>query len=210
VKVDIYIEGAGEAKLSQIECRKGFRKLLETCGFKQMPGLTACGGRDQAYSDFKRAHAQGEAGVFVVMLVDSEDPVADENRPWEHLARRDGWRQPPGATDEQVLLMTTCMETWIAADLEALRAHYGACLRESALPPQVAMESRLRREVQTALVRATRDCKNKYEKGKRSFEVLGRVSRHGINEGELPCFRRLVRILGGKLRMKSGQRLPPE
>jgi len=52
------------------------------------------------------------------MLVVSEDPIADEEEPWQHLRQSpdDNWDPPTGATDNQVLLMTTCMETWIVAD----------------------------------------------------------------------------------------------
>ncbi len=50
------------------------------------------------------------------MLVDSEYPVANIEKTWEHLKQRDNWDRPAGADDEHVLLMTTCMETWIATD----------------------------------------------------------------------------------------------
>lgn len=34
----------------------------------------------------------------------------------EGTANEKNWDPPTGATDNQVLLMTTCMETWIVAD----------------------------------------------------------------------------------------------
>ena len=112
VKAHIYLEGGGGHYLN-VRCREGFNKLLKECGFKRMPKLTASGGRDSVYNDFKTAHASASGQDYVAMLVDSEDPVKDVNSPWEHLLHRDGWYAPSGATDEQVLLMATCMETWI-------------------------------------------------------------------------------------------------
>ena len=94
-----------------------------------MPKLTASGGRDSVYNDFKTAQAGASGQDYIAMLVDSEDTVKDLHSPWAHLLQRGGWHMPPGATDEQVLLMTTCMETWIAADRSALSAHYGKCLQ---------------------------------------------------------------------------------
>ena len=74
------------------------------------------GGRRSAYEDFESHVATAGSGDFVGLLVDSEDTVADIEKPWVHLRQRDKWAKPDGATDDQVLFMTTCMETWIAAD----------------------------------------------------------------------------------------------
>jgi hypothetical protein len=80
------------------------------------------------------------------MLVDSEDPVDDPDKTWAHLKKRDGWDRPSGATDEQVLLMTTCMETWIVADRATIKAHYLQKLQESGLPATYDLENRSRQD----------------------------------------------------------------
>jgi hypothetical protein len=94
--------------------------------------------------------------------------------------------------------MTTCMETWIVADRKTLAEHYGSKLQESALPALHALEGRSRQEVQRKLGHATRKCVNAYAKGKRSFELLSKLSPTEL-EKRLPSFRRVVRILGDKL-----------
>lgn len=194
----LYIEG-GESKEDQIRCREGFRRLLEKAGFTgRLPRLTACGGRNAAFDDFKTAHAKRKTGHFVAMLIDSEDPVADVERTWQHLKTRDNWGQPAGTHDDEVLFMTTCMEAWISADRAALRKHYGHKLRENALPPVKDLESRDRTEVNDKLVDATRDCTNAYRKGKRSFVVVGELNPATL-ESLLPSFARAMRILAAKL-----------
>lgn len=194
----LYIEGA-ESKEDQIRCREGFRKLLERCGFRgRMPRLSACGGRGSAFSDFKTAHSQAPNGHFVAMLIDSEDPVADIEKTWAHLKGRDDWDRPDSAVDEQVLLMTTCMETWISADRETLRRHYRQHLQETALPPLHALESRYRHDVQDRLERATQRCSNAYKKGKRSFVVVGELDPSAL-EVQLPSFARMKQVLSEKL-----------
>ncbi len=195
----LYIEG-GESKEDQIRCREGFRKLIGKLGFaagKKMPRLSACGGRNAAFDDFKTAHGCSKEGDYIAMLIDSEDPVADGNKTWEHLKTRDNWDKPAGADDEQVLLMTTCMETWIVADRAALTEHYGHKLQENALPPLIALENRNRKEVHDKLTQATRNCSNAYAKGKRSFEVVGVLSPTALSS--LPAFARMARVLKAKL-----------
>ena len=163
-----------------------------------MPRLIACGSRNNAYDDFRDAHENAAAADYIALLVDSEDPVADLNATWRHLRQRDGWARPPGADDDQVLLMTTCMETWIVADRDTLAAHYGPCLQPSALPPTDNMESRRRDDVQRSLERATRSCAAPYAKGPPSFAILGRLNPNTL-ASLLPSFRRARRILEARL-----------
>jgi hypothetical protein len=163
-----------------------------------MPRLVACGGRGGTFDDFCIAHANSGRGEYVAMLVDSEEPVADIERTWAHLKGRDKWDKPAGADDEQVLLMTTCMESWIASDRQALHEHYAACLQEHALPSLSGMELRARDAVQDALVQATRKCKNGYAKGKKSFEIVGRLNPIELRK-HLPSFVRCQRVLEKRL-----------
>jgi len=198
VSARIYIEG-GESKEDQIRCREGFCKLLGKAGFaKRMPRLSACGGRNSAFDDFKTAHASPKTGDYVALLVDSEDPVKDIEKTWSHLFARDGWTRPDGASDEQVLLMTTCMGTWIVADRASMKEHYRQHLQESALPALFDLEKRDRHDVQDKLFHATRNCPNAYAKGKRSFEILGKVD-PTVLELHLPSFVRVLRVLRNRL-----------
>ncbi len=193
----LYIEG-GDSKEDQIRCREGFRKLIEKAGLTgRLPRLSACGGRDATFDDFKTAHAKRQPGDYVAMLVDSEDPLTNVEQTWDHLKSRDNWDKPIGAVDEQVLFMTTCMETWIVADRAALRNHYDHKLQENALPALNALESRDRHKVHDMLAHATRDCSNAYSKGSRSFVVLGVLDPSVLSS--LPSFARTVRILKDKL-----------
>jgi hypothetical protein len=200
VSAYIYIEGGGtgaDSKQVDIRCREGFRKLLENCGFaeeRRMPRLFACSGRDEAFATFKIAQKTKAAGSYIAMWIDSEEPMADVNATWKHLQARDRWDKPVEAVDEQVLFMTTCMETLFVADRAALKAHFQDKLQESALPPLHALEKRNRHDVQDKLIHATRNCSNAYAKGKRSFEILGRLSPAVLAE-HLPSFERVREIL---------------
>ncbi len=196
----ILVEGGGHSKELQIRCREGFRKLLEACGFAgRMPRLYACGGRNSAFDDFQTSIAANKGHAYVALLIDSEDPVDDVEAPWVHLNKCDRWDRPRGVTDDQALLMTTCMETWIITDRRALAAYFGKPLLSPALPGLVDMEQRLRDDVQNSLVQATRRCPSPYRKGKRSFELLAGLSPATL-EQHLPSFKRMLRILRRQLR----------
>lgn len=201
----IYLEGSatGEnSKEMQTRCREAFSKLLNKSGFKgRMPRLVASGARSVAFKDFKNALATKQPSDFVGLWIDSEDPLRDLEAAREHLRVRpgDNWVRPTGAGDEDVLFMTTCMETLICADRSRLKKHYGDKLQLTALPPVSNLEDCGRREVLDQLAHATRNCTNAYEKGKRSFEVLGQLD-PAVLQRHLPSFVRCLRILNKKLK----------
>lgn len=199
--VKIYLEGGGgrkDPKNLKVECRKGFRLLLESMGYSgRMPSLTASGSRDNTFSDFKTA-LNNRKYTYIAMLIDSEDPVADSERTWNHLRKRDKWNKPDNCDDETVLFMTTCMETWIALDRQTLKEVYGHDLQESALPSPVTIECKERHEVQSALMLATRNTTRPYSKGEVSFDLVGKLN-PGVLEEHLVAFRRMKRILDEKL-----------
>lgn len=94
--------------------------------------------------------------------------------------------------------MTTCMETWIIADHEALKRLYkNNCLKLSSLP-QTALEQRNRHDIQDALVLATKSCTNAYAKNKLSFEALANINPEELKK-HLPSFARMIRILKEQL-----------
>ncbi len=192
-EIRIYVEGGGNAKIDNA-CKKGFHQLLENAGFKgRVPRIVACGSRDVAYDRFKTAI---NAGITALLIVDSEDPVSDISKTWEHLKKRDSWERPAKANDEQVFLMTTCMETWVVADIETLRKIFPNCLKEKLLPkpsPLSELEKLDRHAIQDALDTATNRCPNAYKKGKRSFALLAHLSPATLKR--LLSFQRMHTIL---------------
>jgi len=135
------------------------------------------------------------------MWIDSEAPMTDIEKAWTHLASVTTvpkWDKPNGAIDEQVLFMTTCMETWLIADRATLKQHYGEKLQETALLSLTDLEKRDRHAVQNAIINATRKCSNAFKKGERSYEVLGKLNPAELNS--LPSFARVATILKKKLK----------
>lgn len=203
MKVTIFLEGGGDTETQKAQCRQAFQRLFEKAGFTRpkAPALVACGGRNQTFNTFKAALAAGK-DAYLVLLVDSEDPVIntdesfDSDMAWKHLKQRDGWERPAHAANDQAQLMATCMETWIMADQAAVKAFFGSELQASALLPLLNLEARGRHEVQQVLEHATRNCGKgrSYTKGKKSFAVLATLNPATLQQ-HLPHFRRLIATL---------------
>lgn len=193
----VFVEGGGDSKDTKARCREAFSKLLGACGLRgRMPRIVACGGRQATFHDFCTAHNRGGTS-FVALLVDSEDPVSDFEKPWQHLQSRDSWSRPGGASDDQALLMATSMETWIAADSNAIRLRFGARAKLSKLPPRHAIEARSRQSILESLKSATTNCDQVYEKGAVAFTTLAFVSPDAI--ADLKSFARVRRVLRERL-----------
>ena len=175
VRLELYVEGGGDTKALRSLCREGFRRFLERAGLQgHMPRIVASGSRNDAYGDFKTALGQGRVAM---LLVDSEAPLT-AGTPWAHLAARDTWATPAGATDSQCHLMVECMESWFLADRATLQSFFGQGFKLAALPAEFRpVESIPKAEVYESLASATKDCKTKarYGKGEHSFDLLGRV-----------------------------------
>lgn len=205
----IYIEGGAggpnadgtSSKELTTRCQKAFHKLLNKIGFSgRMPRLVACGGRGKVFDRFATALRTSEAS-YIAMWIDSEEALSNVEQAWQHLAQVSTvpqWQRPGSATDDQVLFMTTCMETWIVADRAALRVHYGQELNENPLPSTFDLEKRHRHMVQGALITATKNCSNAYAKGVRSFQILEKLDPDELRK-HLPSFVRVERILKQRL-----------
>lgn len=181
MRFELYVEGDSRETKGHNELRRAFRELLLRAGLQgAMPSVRACGPRTKAYRDFKiacNARNTKTSQPLPVLVVDSEVPLhAPHDKPWAHLKKQDGWECPPGATDQQAYLMVTAMESWIAADRDALKQHYGASFKEKHLPAQNQLESRPSADLAQSLKQATGDCKAAYSKGRHSFEVLAKLS----------------------------------
>lgn len=203
VTVRIFVEGGGDSKELKSRCREGFRKLLENSGFQgRMPGFVACGGRNKVFDMFCTSAQRDGDQLRSYLLVDSEDPVEGEDYSpessiaWIHLKKRDRWDQPDGVLNAQALLMTTCMETWIMADRDAIHTFFGGTIREASLLPMYELEKQPRDKVLESLISATENCgrSKAFRKGKRSFELLIHLNPKTLQQN-LPHFQRFIQTL---------------
>ncbi|HEX4419801.1 MAG TPA: DUF4276 family protein [Kofleriaceae bacterium] len=178
-KRELYVEGGGDKNPSLAsECRKAFSKLFDQAGIQQKPRVIVCGGRKSAYDQFCDALA-GDAEAW--LLVDAEElpTLGPSASPWDHVKSRvgDRWERPGNVSDDQLHLMTVCMETWLIADPAALKAVFGPKLDASKLPALAQLETTAKQAINSALKAATKPTKaGAYSKGSHSFKTLAMVS----------------------------------
>ena len=205
VSTRVYVEGGGESKASKAECRKGFSKFLERAGLEgRMPRISACGSRQQAFKDFRSAVGKVGGNDFMMLLVDSEEPVAADSDAWSHLNQRDQWRRPKGAEHNCVHLMVQCMEAWFLADRDALAEYFGSGFNPNALPGNAAVEEVSKADLESGLKGATRNCqpKGEYHKGRHSFDILGRIDANKVTQSS-PYAHRFVEALHARASSQS-------
>ncbi len=158
--VRVYVEGGGENKALQTECRRGFSEFFKKTGLdNRMPKVVACGGRQQAYNDFRIAYTNAEEDSFPILLVNSEAAVTGID-PRQHVRSRpgDGWERPKGASNDRLHFMVQTMEAWFYADKDALRKYYGNTFRANALSPRPDIDNIPKADLFDGLERATRNC----------------------------------------------------
>ena len=132
----------------------------------------------------------------MLLLVDSEGPVAAGTGPWQHLKDRDGWDRPEGATDAHVHLMVQCMEAWFLADRAALAEYFGNGFSENSLPGRLDVEEVSKQDLERGLNTATRNSRPKgaYHKGRDSFALLAKQDPDRVADAS-PHARRFLEIL---------------
>ena len=148
-----------------------------------MPGILACGSRDNALKDFRVALKKVEANELPLLLVDSEAPVRSNSSPWQHLRSRDNWDRPFSAQEDQVHLMVQGMESWFLADVSTLETYFGPGFRSAAIPQRNDIERIPKDDVCNQLESASRRSKKRaYRKGSHSFEILALIDPEKVIE----------------------------
>ena len=155
--VRIFVEGGGDKDLTRTACRRAFVQFFKKAlGAGPQPRVEPCGSRDEAHKDFCR-FLQQDRDTCSILLVDSEDAVADDATPWQHLQRRDKWTTPVRVPSDQVHLMVQCMEAWFLADRRILIDYYRHNFNANALPGNPNPEQIPKRDVMSHLSQATRE-----------------------------------------------------
>ena len=201
----VYVEGGGDNNATRTACRKGFSEFFGRAGLKgRMPRVAPCGGRRETYDDFRSALRTAREDEFVLLLVDSEEPVAAGSNPWTHLGNRaaDRLNKPREAGDDSAQLMVQCMEAWFLADQDSLAGFFGAGFNRRALPARPDVENVPKRDVLAGLKTATRHCSGKgaYHKGRHSFAILA-----ALDPGKVTAASRHARRLVDTLHEKASR-----
>ncbi len=187
--IRIYMEGGGDTASTLTPFRQGatefFRRALNASHARPIDlKIIACGGRTQAYEHFCDA-LQNYPDTFNILLVDSEDPIAINVPPWQHLLNRigDGWTCPVGAEDEHCHFMVACMEAWFLADHEAVSHHFGHNFNPKKLQASNLAESRTKDQIKDSLDSAVSGTRaREYKKIRDGAKLLAKIDPAKVRE----------------------------
>jgi hypothetical protein len=199
-EIRLYMEG-GNGKDTKASLQQGMGQFLSDLNAlarsrKIKWSITACGPRTFAYADFKTA-LKTHPDAFNVLLVDSEGPIV--TAPWQHLKTFDKWAIPPGVEPEQCQLMVQFMETWLIADLDALRQFYGQGFRDKLIPKNPKVEQIDKDVLMSALTAATQNTQpGPYHKIHHARQLLAQVDVAKVRQAAAYCDR-LFTTLAGKM-----------
>ena len=197
--ITIFVEGGGPtARTGQQILREGFDAILATQktaarrkNLRWQLGLY--GSRNEAFKAFRNATSRKQQSDIAVLLVDSEEPVADATPEGRvaHLHKRDHWtldRADPCC----VHLMIQCMEAWIISDTTVLEGYYGNGFRKGVLPKRQRLDEEPKQSLYDSLKEATKDTqKGCYDKTKHASELLKRIRPSVVTE-HCTSFRQLT------------------
>jgi hypothetical protein len=203
----IYAEGGGDTTHQKAELRVGLDGLLNNVKSKAREKrlgwkLVCAGGRQATYEAFINA-LHTNPGTINVLLVDSETSIVAATDDTDqdaavrvaHLTQCDQWDLSE-AHPKRVHLMVQCMETWIVADMAALRRFYGQGFAPNSLPRRVNLEEEPKVDVYEKLVRATRATqKGEYSKIQHASQLLQNIDPTQV-AARCPRFAILTRWLG--------------
>lgn len=186
VSSKIYLEGGGDASVLRKRYAQAFHAVLDPiCGLSK-PRIVAKGSRTEAFNALKTGLNDPTLDV-VFLLIDSEDPVENNEKTWEHLANRRGdqWVKPENASDKHILFMTTAVETWVLADIKVRKG----------MKCDKSMESLTKESVRQMLSKMTG---GRYDKSiDIQSEFIFEINPNNLSD--LPSFARVRRILQEKL-----------
>jgi hypothetical protein len=137
--------------------------------------VIASGSRNDTFQDFRDA-LKRHPNDYVILLVDSEEPVV--KGPWQHLRERteDNWPRPANTGDDQAHLMVQVMESWFLADKQVLANYYGKGFLPNSLPSQPNIELVAKKDVFNGLQNASKKTKKgEYHKTRHGFDLLALI-----------------------------------
>ena len=156
IEVRVVVEGGGDAKVQDGPFREGYGSFLRKMAPSEVDGRPVAlevvrgkGGPNAVDKSVQQKRQYPHA--LVILLIDSERPVAEGASVWAAIKAGHGVDRPSGAEEGHAFLMVQCVETWLVADPDALAAYYGQGFKRERLPKRTDLEEEPKADVQRKL-----------------------------------------------------------
>ena len=205
--VRVYVEGGAPGKTQDKDFRRGWKKFLNELhelamqkGYNSLE-IVRGKGRARTYELFIK-HKLKFKNDLCVLLVDAETDVPTNATVWSIVGNRKGdeWQKPVWAKESHLYLMAHSAETWIVTDHDALQRFFKRGFDSKQLPT-TNLEGRSKRDIERALVNATKNSpKGSYKHGQ-AHEIIETVDPEKVKQ--LKHGRRLFECLGSLIQSTS-------
>lgn len=176
--IKLFIEGGGNIRKQQSVLRAGFDAFFRTLkdaarnSFLSFQ-IVACGSRDEAWGAFENER-RFSPEVRSFLLVDSEEVMQTDAK--THLLSHEKSWTVAAIESEALNVMATTMETWIVADVDAVKEFYNGGFLVSRMPKHTNLENVSKPDVRAHLEAATAPTqKGAYQKIKHAAVLLTKI-----------------------------------
>lgn len=199
--IKLYVEGGGKGshKRATIKLQQGFdsffSELKEAARAKKISfKIIPAGNTQSTYDDFIFS-VKNSAQSFDMLLVDSDEAVAESESARAFLQRKYKKWQLKNIKDEQCHLMVQIMESWFLADVDAVKTFYGKEFKETAIPKNDNVETIAKDAVEKSLNAATaKTQKAEYHKIEHGAKILEIINPQKVRKAAPHC-EKLFRVI---------------
>lgn len=193
-EIRIYIEGdtKQKGKNTDITLRQGFnyffRALIDEAKHKNITLRPITYG--SKYETFKKFlnGAEEYPDSFVLFLLDSDAPVAENETPKSFLQKQNPLWHLQSVAENQCHLMVQMMESWFFADKDKLAKFYGQNFNRNALAKNKNVEKIPKLNVESGLANATKNTqKGEYHKTRHGAKILELINPQNVRDAAPHC-----------------------
>ena len=205
MEIKLYVEGGGKGshKRATIKLQQGFdsffKEIKELARSKKISfKIIPAGNTQSTYDDFIFS-VENSPQSFNLLLVDSDDALGENEPARSFLQKKYKKWKLKTVKDEQCHLMVRIMESWLIADVDALKEFYGQGFNAGAIPKNRNVEEITKEQIEKSLKSAiAKTNKNEYHKIEHGAKLLEKINPKKVCEAAPHCeklFDEIIKIL---------------
>ena len=107
----LYVESGDDSRERGIRIREGWNGFFDTAGIGDRVRVVRGGDRRRTLERLVKAGTRHQSDIVPLALVDSKQPVAEDQTVWQQLKECYGWERPQSAMDDPEVLAVSAPES---------------------------------------------------------------------------------------------------